>query len=195
MRAGPQFAMPSRSRRRWSGSQVASRWGPTWASEAAVGSSRKRCPARPWRQWAKGISLTQTAPTPEALGPLAWLGTALVLIGVAFEGTADFQLARFKAVASNAGKVLDTGLWRYSRHPNYFGEIVIWIGIAIIALPSLQGWSFITLISPVFVAVLITQISGVPLLEKFADKKWGGQKAYEEYKRSTPVLIPKLPFM
>jgi steroid 5-alpha reductase family enzyme len=77
---------------------------------------------------------------------------------------------------------------------NYFGEIVIWIGIAIIAFPSLEGLGLITLISPVFVAFLLTRISGVPLLEKSADRRWGGRDDYEKYKRSTPVLIPKLPF-
>ena len=76
--------------------------------------------------------------------------------------------------------------------PNYFGEITLWVGIAIIALPVLQGWQFATLISPVFVYLLITRVSGVPLLEKKADAKWGGQEAYEAYKRRTPVLVPFL---
>ena len=84
--------------------------------------------------------MAQTAPTPVTLGPLAWIGTALVLIGVAFEATADLQLARFKAVAANAGKVLDTGLWRYSRHPNYFGETCVWWGYWLIACEHPWGW-------------------------------------------------------
>ena len=91
----------------------------------------------------------------------------------------------------NRGRVLSTGLWRYTRHPNYFGEIVLWIGIAIIAIPVLQGWQWVTLISPVFVTVLLTRISGIPMLEKRADEKWSGQEDYEAYKKRTPVLIPK----
>jgi steroid 5-alpha reductase family enzyme len=128
-------------------------------------------------------------------GAFGIAGLCVWMLGFGFEAIADLQKSRFTANPANREKFINVGLWSISRHPNYFGEIVIWIGIAIIALPSLQGWGFVTLISPVFVAVLITQISGVPLLEKFSDGKWGGQQDYEEYKRSTPVLIPKLPFM
>lgn len=121
------------------------------------------------------------------------VGLCVWLLGFSFEAIADFQKNRFTADPANRDKFINVGLWSISRHPNYFGEIVIWIGVAIIAFPSLQGWGYVTLASPVFVALLITQISGVPLLEKFADEKWGGQEDYKEYKRSTPVLIPKLP--
>ena len=82
-------------------------------------------------------------------------------------------------------------MWAKSRHPNYFGEIVLWIGVAIIALPILRGWQWVTLISPVFVTLLLTRVSGVPMLEKRADEKWGGQEDYEAYKERTPVLIPR----
>ena len=78
-----------------------------------------------------------------------------------------------------------------SRHPNYFGEIVLWIGVAVIVLPVLRGWQWFTLISPVFVFLLLTRVSGVPMLEKRADEKWGGQDDYEAYKARTPVLIPR----
>ncbi|MFP5312395.1 MAG: DUF1295 domain-containing protein, partial [Actinomycetes bacterium] len=78
------------------------------------------------------------------------------------------------------------------RHPNYFGEITLWVGVAIIALPVLQGWQWAALVSPVFVALLLVKGSGVPPLEKKADKKWGGQADYEVYKKNTPVLVPKL---
>ncbi|RMG93259.1 MAG: DUF1295 domain-containing protein, partial [Chloroflexi bacterium] len=70
--------------------------------------------------------------------------------------------------------------------------IVLWIGVAIIALPALQGWQYVTLISPVFVTLLLTRVSGIPMLEKRADEKWGGQPEYEAYKQRTPVLIPRL---
>ena len=99
----------------------------------------------------------------------------------------------FRADPKNKGQFIHHGLWAWSRHPNYFGEIVLWIGVAIIALPVLQGWQWVTLISPLFVTLLLTKISGVPMLEERADKKWGGQPDYESYKENTPVLIPAKP--
>ena len=102
------------------------------------------------------------------------------------------QKAAFNADPANKGKFISTGLWSKSRHPNYFGEILLWIGVAIVALPALQGWQWVALISPVFVTLLLTKVSGVPLLEKKSDSKWGGQDDYEAYKKNTPVLVPKL---
>ncbi len=115
-------------------------------------------------------------------------------LGFTFEAIADYQKNKFRANTENKGKFINTGLWSISRHPNYFGEIVIWIGIALIALPSLETWRFITLISPIFVMLQLLLISGVPMLEKRADEKWGGEEDYEEYKKNTPALIPKLSF-
>lgn len=120
------------------------------------------------------------------VGFLVWAG------GFAIEVVADSQKSRFSANPANKGKFIQTGLWAHSRHPNYFGEIMLWVGVAIIALPVLQGWQWVALISPVFVTLLLTRVSGVPLLEAKADKKWGGQADYEAYKKTTPVLIPKL---
>jgi steroid 5-alpha reductase family enzyme len=120
------------------------------------------------------------------VGFLVWAG------GFAIEVVADSQKSRFSANPENKGKFIQTGLWAHSRHPNYFGEIMLWVGVAIIALPVLQGWQWVALISPVFVTLLLTRVSGVPLLEAKADKKWGGQADYETYKKTTPVLIPKL---
>jgi len=132
-----------------------------------------------------------TTTTRKDLDLFAAIGFLVWLFGFATEVTADTQKNRFRADPKNRGKFINAGLWAWSRHPNYFGEIVLWIGVAIIALPVLRGWQWITLISPVFVAVLITRISGVPILEKRADEKWGGQEEYEAYKRQTPVLIPR----
>lgn len=133
-----------------------------------------------------------TVETTVELGILGLIGLLLWIIGFGFEVIADYQKNTFRSIPENKGKFINTGLWSISRHPNYFGEIVLWIGIAIISLPTLQDWRLLTLISPVFVTFLLTRVSGIPLLEKRADEKWGGQADYEEYKKNTPVLIPKL---
>ena len=125
------------------------------------------------------------------LGIPALIGLLVWIAGFSIEVIADQQKSRFKASPENAGKFIRSGLWSRSRHPNYFGEILLWIGIAIIALPVLRGWQYVTLISPLFVTLLLTRISGVPLLEKRADEKWGGQPDYEAYKANTPVLVPR----
>jgi steroid 5-alpha reductase family enzyme len=128
----------------------------------------------------------------KGLDIFAFLGLLIWIFGFTLEVIADSQKSRFKADPANQGKFIQTGLWSRSRHPNYFGEILLWIGIAIIALPVLQGWQWVTLISPVFVTLLLTRVSGIPLLEKKADQKWGGQEEYEMYKKETPVLVPRL---
>lgn len=119
-------------------------------------------------------------------------GSLIWFLGFLIEVSADTQKSRFSANPDNKGKFIQTGLWARSRHPNYFGEIVLWVGVAIITLPVLQGWQWVALISPIFVTLLLTRVSGVPLLEKKADTKWGGQEDYEAYKKTTPVLIPRL---
>jgi steroid 5-alpha reductase family enzyme len=126
------------------------------------------------------------------LDGFALVGLLVWVFGFAIEVIADAQKSRFSANPDNKGKFIQTGLWSRSRHPNYFGEIVLWIGVAVIALPVLQGWQWVALISPVFVTLLLTRVSGVPLLERKADQKWGGQADYEVYKKGTPVLIPRL---
>ena len=122
----------------------------------------------------------------------ALIGFLIWVFGFGIEIIADSQKSRFNSDPVNKGKFIQTGLWSRSRHPNYFGEIVLWIGVTVIVLPLLQGWQYIALISTVFVTLLLTRISGVPLLEKKADQKWGGHVEYETYKKTTPVLIPRL---
>ncbi len=120
-------------------------------------------------------------------------GLLLWLAGMAIEVAADAQKSRFNADPANRGKFIRSGLWAWSRHPNYFGEIVLWVGVAVIALPVLRGWQLATLISPVFVTLLLTRISGIPMLERRADEKWGGQADYEAYKSRTSILVPLPP--
>ncbi len=134
-----------------------------------------------------------TSKTRKELGIVAWLGLLVWILGFSIEVIADWQKSRFRSSPENAGKFINTGLWSWSRHPNYFGEIVLWIGVAIIAVPILSGWQWLMLISPVFITLLLTRISGVPMLEKSADKKWGGQEDYENYKAITSVLILRPP--
>ena len=126
----------------------------------------------------------------EGFGVVTIVGLAIWAAGFLTEAAADSQKSRFRADPANRGAFIHTGLWAWSRHPNYFGEIVLWIGVALIAVPVLQGWQWVTLISPVFVFLLLTRVSGVPLLEKRADEKWGGQADYETYKKRTSVLVP-----
>jgi steroid 5-alpha reductase family enzyme len=136
-----------------------------------------------------------TGGTRVPLGVVGIVGMAIWALGILIEVIADRQKSRFKSDPGNKGKFIDVGLWAWSRHPNYFGEIVLWTGVAIVALPVLHGWQWVTMISPVFVAFLLIKVSGIPLLEKKADERWGGQDDYEAYKRRTPVLIPKPPAM
>ena len=124
---------------------------------------------------------------------LGWIGFGVWLFGFAVEVVADAQKSSFKNDPTNQGQFIRTGLWAWSRHPNYFGEIVLWTGVAIMAIPVLTGWQYATLISPVFVSFLLMKMSGVPLLERKADERWGGQEEYEAYKAATPVLIPRPP--
>jgi steroid 5-alpha reductase family enzyme len=129
----------------------------------------------------------------EDLTWLAYLGIVTWLAGFSVEVVADRQKSAFKENPANEGRFIRTGLWAWSRHPNYFGEITLWTGMAIRAIPVLSGWRWVVMISPVFVYLLITRISGVPMLEKKADKRWGGEPDYERYKADTPVLLLKPP--
>ncbi len=119
-------------------------------------------------------------------GALLWLASFLI------EVVADAQKSRFRADPANRGRFIQSGLWARSRHPNYFGEILLWTGVTVMALPVLQGWQWLTVLSPFFVALLLTRISGIPLLERRAEERWGTLPEYQEYKRRTPLLLPRL---
>ena len=116
------------------------------------------------------------------------IGSLLWILGFIIEVISDRQKRKFKK--KNNDGYITSGLWAYSRHPNYVGEIMLWTGITIISFPSLEGFQLITLISPVFVYLLLTKVSGLNILEENADKKWGKEKAYIDYKNNTPVLFP-----
>ena len=134
-----------------------------------------------------------TAAAPVAPDPLAALGTAAWAAGFAIEVIADRQKARFRADPARRDRFIATGLWAWSRHPNYFGEILLWVGVALVALPALSGWALATLVSPLFVYLLLTRISGIPLLESRSDARWGSDPEYQAYKARTPVLWPRPP--
>lgn len=126
--------------------------------------------------------------TPASLTILDWIGASLTLGGILFESVADAQLAAFTRNPANKGQVLDRGLWRYSRHPNYFGEFITWWGIYLLACST--GIGAATILSPLMISVLLIRVSGVPLLEKDITARRPG---YAEYLRRTPAFVPWFP--
>jgi steroid 5-alpha reductase family enzyme len=131
-------------------------------------------------------------PNTASLGTVFYLGAAMWVLGFAIEVIADTQKSAFKADPANENKFITTGIWARAQHPNYFGEILLWAGVAVMALPSLTGSAMIFLISPVFVAVLLTRISGVPLLRKTAGARWEDDPEYQAYLKNTPLIIPRI---
>jgi steroid 5-alpha reductase family enzyme len=131
-------------------------------------------------------------PNTAALGPLFYIGAGMWIVGMVVEVVADNQKSAFKANPANADKFITTGIWARAQHPNYFGEILLWAGVAVMALPSLSGSALIFLISPVFVALLLTRVSGIPLLRKTAGERWGDDPEYQAYLKNTPILIPRI---
>ena len=134
-----------------------------------------------------------TSDTTIALGPLAYVGITLWVAGMAIEVIADSQKTQFRKNPENRDRFITTGLWAWSRHPNYFGEITLWLGLGLLALPVLSGWQLATMISPIFVYLLLTKVSGIPLLERLAQKKWGEDPEFIAYTKSTPALILRKP--
>ena len=126
------------------------------------------------------------------LGPVYVVGAAMWVAGFAIEVIADRQKSRFREDPANAGQFINVGLWARSRHPNYFGEILLWAGIATMATPYLSGSQWIVLLSPFFVYALLTRISGIPTLAKRGQQLWGDDPAYQAYLSNTPRLFPRL---
>ena len=136
------------------------------------------------------VALTSLQQVP--FGLLGYLGLSLWIFGFVFQVVADYQKTKFKANPANKDNFIQEGLWSISRHPNYFGEIALWTGIALMAVPVMSGLQYVSLISPVFGFLLIYFVSGVRLLENKGDKKWGNNPDYKKYKKNTPVFFPKI---
>ena len=131
-----------------------------------------------------------TSESKMAIDIFAVVGTLIWIFGFSIEVVADQQKTNFKDDPDNKDKFITVGLWSWSRHPNYFGEMVLWIGIAVIAFPVLIGWQLVALISPIFVIFLLTRISGITMLESRGYKKWKDDPAYIDYLERTSVLVP-----
>jgi steroid 5-alpha reductase family enzyme len=133
------------------------------------------------------VQVAMTKTTPAGLGLLDWAGVAIWAVGLAFETIGDLQLARFKADPANRGKVMDRGLWRYTRHPNYFGDFCVWWGIWLVALATGAWW---TVIGPAIMSVLLIRVSGVALLERSLTQRRPG---YADYVARTSAFFPRPP--
>lgn len=127
------------------------------------------------------------------LGFWAIAGALIWFIGLVIETAADAQKSSFKGKEGNRERFITSGLWRYSRHPNYFGEMLVWWGLFVYAVPFLHGAAFVVVIGPVFITLLLLFVSGIPLLERSAEAKYGDDSAYREYKRRTSILVPLPP--
>ncbi|XP_076349216.1 uncharacterized protein LOC143246421 [Tachypleus tridentatus] len=119
-----------------------------------------------------------------------YVGWSLWILGFFLEVLADYQKAQFRNSPSNKGRFINTGLWRFSRHPNYLGEIMLWFGLYISASSVMKGYQFLTVLCPIFDMFLITRISGIPLLEQHGMKIWGHDPSYRDYVHDTAILIP-----
>ena len=134
------------------------------------------------------IQIAMASPVPERLGWLDWTAVALFVVGFLFETVGDRQLARFKADPANEGKVLDSGLWAWTRHPNYFGDCVQWWAFFLIALPTPRG--YVSIVGPVVMTWLLMRVSGVPMLERSLRRN---RPAYDEYRSRVSAFFPRPP--
>ena len=133
--------------------------------------------------------LSEQAP---AVGAVFVIGAAMWVAGFVVEVVADRQKSRFRADPANEGRFINTGLWARSRHPNYFGEILLWTGIAVTAIPYISGTQWVVMLSPLFVYALLTRVSGIPTLVRRGQQLWRDDPAYQAYLTSTPLLVPRI---
>jgi steroid 5-alpha reductase family enzyme len=138
------------------------------------------------------IVINSQADSAPALGVWDGIGLSIWILGFGIEVIADNQKTEFNTEPDNQGKWIDSGLWSYSRHPNYLGEILLWTGIAFFGISCFTGLERVTWISPIFIYILLTKISGTPILDKRALEKWGDDPEYQKYRDNTPALIPRL---
>jgi len=138
--------------------------------------------------WVISLPILPALKSGAALGPLDFLGIGVFLFGLGFETVADWQMARFKSRSENLGRVMDRGLWRYSRHPNYFGEFCLWWGFYVIALSA--GSPIWIIVSPALISFLLLKVSGVPLLEKDIRER---RPDYLDYQARTSAFFPLPP--
>ncbi|KAH9763533.1 S5A REDUCTASE domain-containing protein [Citrus sinensis] len=136
------------------------------------------------------VNASDRDPSVQAVDVIGWI---MWSVGVSIEAIADQQKLSFKNSPENRGKWCNVGFWKYSRHPNYFGEIFLWWGIFVASTPVLDGAEWLVILGPIFLTLLLLFISGIPLLEESADKKFGNMPAYRLYKKTTSPLIPLPP--
>ena len=145
--------------------------------------------AQGWVMWFVSLPVQVAMYEHAALGGIAWLGAAVWAVGFGFEAVGDGQLRRLWADPANAGRVLDTGLWRYTRHPNYFGDAVVWFGLWLLACPHWLG--LLVVISPIDMTNMLVRHTGKRLLEKHMARSRGA--AYADYVRRTSGFVPWAP--
>ena len=120
------------------------------------------------------------------------LGLLIFIFGFAIEVIADNQKSAFRSIPENKDSFINEGLWARSRHPNYFGEITLWAGITVMSISTFEGMNYLAIFSPIFSYLLLVYVSGVRMLENRGHKKWGHLEDYQNYKKNTPKLIPKI---
>jgi len=138
------------------------------------------------------IVINSQADSAPALGIWDAVGLFVWILGFGIETIADQQKTVFNTDPSNQGKWIESGLWSYSRHPNYFGEIFLWTGIAFFGVSCFSGLERVAWISPIFIYILLTKVSGTPILDRRALEKWGDDPLYQKYRENTPALVPRL---
>ena len=137
------------------------------------------------------IVINSQADSAPALGIWDAVGLSIWLLGFGIEVVADNQKTVFNTEPNNQGKWIDSGLWSYSRHPNYLGEILLWTGIACFGISCFTGLERFAWISPIFIYLLLTKLSGIPILDKRALEKWGDDPEYQKYRDNTPAILPR----
>jgi len=131
-------------------------------------------------------------PSGVPINSLFVLGLVMFIFGFAIEVIADNQKSEFRSIPENKDSYINEGLWARSRHPNYFGEITLWAGITVMGISTFEGLNYLAIFSPIFSYLLLVYVSGVRMLEYRGHKKWGHLEDYQNYKKNTPKLVPKI---